>query len=1037
MDGVLTRRGLRLGVAMAAVAVCSAAAQAQTQVFAGKVTTAGQPLGGVNVGIPEIGAGAITSVDGKYTFSVDAGKYKGRSVTVVVRFIGYKPQRSTIVLNGGRSEKDYDLEKDVLNLEQVVTTGVSDATSQKKTAFAVAVVDATAIKDAPALSPIGSLAGKVAGASVATTSGSPGAEPAIRLRSATSLAGTQDPLVIVDGTITRLGLADINSQDIDRVEVIKGAAASSLYGSDAANGVIQIFTKRGANLAEGQTNFTFRTEYGQNYLPKKVGLNTSTAFQLDPANTTGLSKGFKLDANGQRISEADDISDNAYPFVYDALGAVFKPGASMSNYLSVGQRRGATNYNVSFQNVQETGVLTMLKGYSRQNFRMNVDHAITDNLNVSTGMFYGRSHADQTDEGGLFFGIRFLEPNIDISANAADGTPYNPVIRQPPSSGNLSNPLYRLANQKVSNDRDRFTGTVKLNYRPFEWLTAEGNFNYDQSSTNFKQFTPIGYTGSTGGKGTGGLYQGLGSNRSFNTGATLTATKQFFDWLNNTTKLAMVYEDQTGNSVGMQATKLTVTGVTEFGAAAQDPSYPNFPSSSTITIRNRNLFAITTFDIKDRYIVDGLVRQDESSLFGAKERKALYTRASLAYRFTEDFKIPGIDEGKVRISYGTAGLRPPFEAQYEVFSVAGGSPSKVTLGNPNLKPAFSKETEAGFNLNFLKKYTFEYSFSDKVTSDQIMQVPMSSASGYRNTWTNAATLAGTTHEFAFGAVLASTKDLFWRLNITGDRTRSKITALNVGPYLTGPSGGGGNTAIFRVAPNQTFGVIYGSTWIRTAEQLATNIANGKLTGTAADYKVNELGYYVANSAYGTKLERPLKYYNKDGNALMAIGDVNPDFTLGLNNTIQWKGLSLTTVFTWQKGGDIYNYTRQWPYNELRDVDFDQRNVPAAQRKPQGFFQAFYNNFDPNSKFVEDGSFIRLRELALNYQLPKSVVKAAQLAGFETARLGIVGRNLWTNTKYTGYDPDVAGPGGNPFGYRVDYFTYPAYRTFTVMLELGY
>ncbi len=1034
MDGVLIRRPLRLAAVLTALACIAGSAQAQTEVFSGRVTSAGQPLGGASVGIPEIGAGTITTVDGKYSFTVDVSKYGGRAVNLVVRFIGYKPKRLPITIAPGRVEKDYDLDKDVLSLDQIVVTGVSDATSQKKTAFAVSVVDASALKETPSITPLGGQAGKVAGASVTTTSGSPGAEPAIRLRSATSLAGRQDPLVIVDGTITRLGLADINSQDIERVEVIKGAAASSLYGSDAANGVIQIFTKRGANLAEGQTNFTFRNEYGQSYLPRRVGLNTSTAFQLDPTSTTG----FKLDGNGQRISEADDISDNGYPKVFDALSQVFKPGATMSNYISVGHRKGATNFNASVQNIQETGVLDLLQGYNRQNFRINVDQELNPKLTLNTGMFYGRSHADQTNEGSLFFGIRFLEPNIDITAPNKDGSPYNAVIRQPPSSGNVSNPLYRLNNQKVTNDRDRFTGIIKLNYRPFEWLTAEGNFNYDQSTANGKTFTPIGFLGSTGGKGPGSITQEFGSNKSFNTGATLTAVRRLGNWLTNTTKLATVYEDQSANVLGVRAQKLTVSGVTEFGAAAQDPDAPNLPNSNTVTIRNRNLFAITTFDIKDRYIVDGLVRQDESSLFGAKERKATYTRASAAYRFSEDFKIPGIDEGKIRVSYGTAGLRPPFEAQYEVFSVAGGSPSKVTLGNPNLKPAFSKETEAGFNINFLKNYTIEYSYSKKTTSDQILQVPTSAASGYRNTWVNAATLDGNTHEVAFGAVLASSKDFFWRLNVTGDRTRSTITALNVGPYLAGPDGADGNTRIFRVAAGQTFGVIFGSDWIRTPEQLATNIANKTLSGTAADYRLNELGYYVANTAYGTRNERPLKYFDENGVSLRAIGDVNPDFTMGFSNTIQWKGVSFNGVVTWQQGGNVYNYTRQWPYNELRDADFDQRGVPAGQQKAQGFFQAFYNNFDPNSRFVEDGGFVRLRELSVNYQIPKALVKAARLTGFETARLGIVGRNLWTRTKYSGYDPDVSGPGGgNPFGYKVDYFTYPAYRTFTLMLELGY
>jgi hypothetical protein len=306
---------------------------------------------------------------------------------------------------------------------------------------------------------------------------------------------------------------------------------------------------------------------------------------------------------------------------------------------------------------------------------------------------------------------------------------------------------------------------------------------------------------------------------------------------------------------------------------------------------------------------------------------------------------------------------------------------------------------------------------------------------------NAATLQGNTHELAFGAVLASSRDFFWKLNVTADRTRARITQLSVAPFLTGPENNGGeNTRIFRVAEGETFGIIYGSDWIRSPEQLATNIANGRLTGAASDYRLNELGYYVGNSVYGTKDERPIKFYDASNNSLLAIGDVNPDFTMGFANSMQYKGLSLNGVVTWQKGGQVFNKTRQWPYNELRDTDFDQRDVPVAERKPQGFFQAFYNNFDPNTRFIEDGGFVRLRELAVNYQLPKSFIRAAHLSVFETARIGIVGRNLLTFTKYSGYDPDVTGAvsnSNNPFGYRIDYFSYPAYRTFTLMFELGY
>ena len=1029
MTRVWTRVPLQTLNAFVAVALTAAVAIAQSVVFSGQVNSAGQPLGGATVGIVELGVGVTTAVDGRYNFTVNIAQNAGRSVTLRVRAIGYTPKQAPVTLAAGRVDKDFELLKDILNLDQIVVTGVGDATSQKKTAFSVGVVDATQIKEAPASSPGGMLQGRVAGASVVTVSGQPGAAPAIRLRSSTSLTGSSDPLIIVDGTISRLTLADINTEDVERMEVIKGAAASSLYGSDAANGVVQIFTKRGAQLAEGQTIFTFRNEYGQSYLPRKVPGNMSHNYQLDGTGN------FIRDLNGNRIPEANLVSDNAYPEYFDQLGQVFKPGSFMTNYIAVGQKRGSTNYNLSFHNSQEGGVLGLLDGFGRQNFRMNIDQALSDQVTVSAGSFYGRSHSDEGENANIFFGLRFLEPNVDLSAPNVDGSPYNAVIKQPPLSGNVVNPLYTLYNAPVTNDRDRFNGTFKLTYKPLTWLTAEGNVNYEQSANMYKEFTPRGFLNSSGAASTGNLYQSSTTDRGSNLGATLTAVRET-KWFTNTTKLAYVLEDQTRANVNVYSSALTVNRVPEFSAA--DPAETLIPGSRSVTIRNQNIFAITTFDIKDKYIFDALIRRDESSLFGADNRAAMYNRVSAVWRVSEDFTLPGIDELKLRGSFGTAGLRPVFEAQYEIYALAGGLPKGVTLGNSSLKPAFSKETEVGFNVNFLTNYTFEYSLSNKATSDQIMRVPLSAASGFQDRWDNAGTLEGTTHEFALGAVLLSRGDMFWRLNVTADQTTQEITKLDVEPFLAGPNG---NTQLFRVAAGQKFGVIYGERWIRTATQLDQTIAAGRLPGVAADYRLNEEGFYVSNAAFRTTGERPLKAYMGTpaaNTSLQVIGDVNPAMNLAFNSTFQWKGLSVNALVTSVQGGDIYNYTRQWPFNEQRDPVYDQRGVtdPLA-RKPTGYYQAFYNNFDASDYFVEDGSYIRLRELAVNWQLPKEWVGKIPALNFETARVGLVGRNLWTSTNYSGYDPDVTGPSGNPFTYRVDYFTYPQYRTFTLMIELGF
>ena len=1043
--------------------VAATALQAQSVTFTGKVTSqGGQPLAGANVGITELGVGGVAAIDGRYTFTIDQSRIQGRTLNVVARFIGYKPKRLPVTVQQptGRIEHDFVLERDVLNLEEVVVTGTSAATEQKKTPFQVSVVDNTQIKETPAVSPVASLDGKIPGASVITTSGQPGSEPAIRLRSATSLTGRQDPLIIVDGTITRLGLADVNSEDIDRIEIIKGAAASSLYGSDAANGVIQIFTKRGASLGEGQTTFTFRNELGQSNLPSFLPTNEHNPYQVTTDASGKVT--FVHDANGNRITKPDAIADSPYPVTYDQMNLVFRPGNFLTNYVSVGQRRGSTNLNASFQNTHDQGVLTKVHGYYRQNMRVNVDQALTDKIDFGVGAFYARSTADAPDATGIFFGMRFLEPNVRLDSVIATGPytgQYNPNIKQPPLSGNVQNPLYVLQQVQTNNARDRFTGTFKTNYRLATWLTFDGNIGYDESGNNYKSFTPLGYSNSSGNRGAGSLFEQTTSDRSYNVTLTGTANNTW-GAIHNITKAAFLYEDQTNQFVSVNAPALTVTGVPEFSAAKLgDVGNQIGPGSRTETIRARDEFLVSTFEIKDRYILDGLIRRDQSSLFGSNERDQTYNRVSAAWRPTQDFHIPFVDEMKLRASHGTAGLRPPFTAQYEVFSVASGVPEKISLGNKNLRPAFSSEDELGVDMN-RGNYSFEYSYSKKRTTDEIIKVPLSSASGYQTQWQNAGTLAGTSHEAALGAVLLSKADYFFRLNITADRTRSKIEALSVAPFLIGPSEGTTNTQIFRVAPGEPLGIIYGSKWIQNADQLAATIKAGKLTGTAADYVLNEEGYYVAKGSYHTVNEVPLKAYSclntdcSSSTANVQIGDVNPDFNMGFNGNLQWKAVTANATLTWVRGGNIYNYTRQWPFNELRDPVMDQSSKPSAGtcpalsadpncpfktgKKPTTYYSAFYNNFDPNSYFVEDGGYWRLRELAVNYTLPSKLVEKLPSGNFHSARLGIVGRNLWTHTKYSGYDPDVTGPGGgNPFAYRVDYFTYPAYRTFTAMLELGF
>ncbi len=1078
------------GILAALVCTAFSEAHAQAAVITGKVTgRQGEALGGAIVAIDELGAAVATTTTGGYTLTVAAEKVKGQTVTLRGRYIGYSAATKQITLTPGTQTQDLELKSDPMTLDAVVVTGLAEATERKNLTIAAASVDASQLQQAPGVTALGALEGKVAGVRLIDANGSPGGEPTIRLRAATSLATpsacssqpcpateSSGPLIIVDGTITRHGLADINSQDIDHVEVVKGAAASSLYGSDAANGVVQIFTRRGSRIADGQLVVNVRNEYGQSFRPKSIPVALAHPYLIDTVGTytdalgNTVTNGDFVTSSGNLVPEtaqpslkADHIADSPYRGfglpVYDPQASMLTHGRFYTNYVSIGQRRGNTNYNISFENTKQEGILIELKGYGRQNFRVNVDQALTPRLDLAVGGFYGSSNNNQVAQGpgAPFFSVTFIEPYIDLFAPNPDGTPYAAQI--PHLLPNASNPLYTLANEHINTDRSRVTGYGKATYRVLDWLSFEGNYNFDRESSSFTDETPKNFLNSHGDPTSGGLVRIDSAGRTLNAGMTLTSVRSFrlgSSDIRNTTKVAYIYEDQIANSFTLSASKFTVLAVPEFTAV---DNAQLSPGSSNVTIRNKNVYAVTGFNIKDRYLFDGLVRRDGSSLFGTDSRWQTYYRVSGAYRITQDVHIPGIDELKIRGSYGTAGLRPQFDAQYETFAVVGGVPVKQTLGNRDLKPAHSAETEIGANIDFLGRFVAEYSYSRKETRDEILLVPLSSSTGYLNQWQNAGTLLGNTHELSLGWIIADKPEMSWQLNIAADRTRQKITQLSTAPFLVGPSYAGNNdvTRMFRIAPGETYGVIYGTKIVRSFAELCQDPAKQAAgcgagqTYDPANYVVNEDGYLVSRTVYHTVNETYIPFVDAQGHKVVQIGDVNPDFNASFTTNFRYKGFSAYALLDWVQGGNIYNATRQWPFFENRDRLVDQSSKPNADcvgttdpkhcpystgKKPIEYYQALYNGINPVDFFVEPGTYVKLKELNVGYTFSRNQLKSLRL-GVSSMRVGVIGRNLLTFTKYSGYDPEVAGLSGDPYSFRIDGFSYPNFRTFTGFLEINF
>lgn len=1066
--------GRRVSAALVAGTIFSvlpSLALAQNQaVITGRVTSnRGEPIAGASVIVNSTNHGGSTNTNGVYTITVAAPAAHGQAVTLTARALGFKPVSKAANLTIGSQEQNFQLAQDPLRLEELVTTGVSEATNTKLLTFSVGTASEAQLQAAPAVSALGALQGKVAGVTLYQSNGMPGTAPMIKLRGATSISGSQDPLVIIDGTITNYSLSDIASEDIERVEVVKGAAASALYGSNAANGVIQIFTRRGKNLPEGKLQVTSRFEFGQSKIVGRPATTLHHPYVLNPDGS------FFRDAAGDRVfystcdatvhavpggcpASTADIQDKDYPNISNTQDLLYNSGQFWTGYGSIGQNRGRTNFNVSFQHTTQQGSVFNVNGMKRQNYRVNLDQVISDKMDFSVNSFYARSNNEEPSNGGdagPFFAIAFLEPHVDAEECCnPDGSPYKAKIEY---RSNATNPLYELFSVQRNRIRSRFSGGMRLRYRPFSWMSAEGNFNFDELSSEWKEAEPVQFFDQDGSPNPGNFERENINNRSYNSGVTVTG-----NWLmkgsgltNNlgvTLKGAFSYEDQYDRYFYASAAKYLVKQVPEFPGT--DPAGQR-ANSFEEAIRTQNAFGVGTFSFDDKVILDGLIRRDGSSLFGPDARWATYWRASGAVRVPQLLGWNSPEEFRLRASYGTAGLRPIYRAQYEILTAVGGTFVKDQLGNRNLKPAKSKEFEVGANLGlFGGRVTLEYNYSNKTTSDQLINAPLLAFTGFQSQWQNVGSLNAKTHELAVGIQAINSRDVSLQFNITGDRTRELVTDWPLPDQAFG--GDAQDWGGFVYAQGVKLGQMRGQKWVHKIDDLYLDPAKKALNGAGqtwdpALYEVNFDGYVVQKAQRGTNAERPIALVQcvdpdpaacVTGAATTNIFDIGvgaPDFRLAVNPAFSFKRFSMTGLLDWSQGGQIYNATAHWGMQDCADLKCDQSAKPADQRIAEAFYQSgLYNGASSNEAFVESASYVKLRELTVNYTFNRNEVSKIGLGRFlSEVRVGIIGRNLLKWDKYSGIDPEVAPQGQDAFKVRADWFQYPPFRTFTGFVEIAF
>jgi TonB-linked SusC/RagA family outer membrane protein len=1072
-----------------ALSAAEVSAQGQTQ--SGTVTgrvleeATGRALVGVEVSVIGTRLATVTDEAGRFLFvNVPAGTQEVR-----VQLIGYgQTTQSVTVAAGQTATANFTLRATAIALEQVVVTGTVGATQRAKLPIVVDQIRAADLP-VPAVSAGGAIQGKVAGATVTTGTGRPGAAPVILLRGPTSINASgrsQEPLYIVDGVILSSSMVDFDALDIETIEVVKGAAGASLYGSRAQAGVINITTRRGASVPTDQVRYTFRTEYGQNRIGSTPDALFGQVHQFQVqdgrfvSGTTQCPSILECPGSpnlaGQRRGTGTANTWNTFaiePFpgpIYDQVNRFFRTGVFTQNYLSAEGRAGATNFNVSYSNLKDTGIMRGQDGFDRHNFRLNLDQAVRNDVTVSASAFYSLSDQSAFPEtsGNPVFNLTRVPAGVNLFACEHDvnleciNDPTRLRLLTDPFSREAGNPLYEVLNRDYVANRGRFIGNANVNYRPLNWLTLDGNMSYDRFDYEETDIIPKGFRTVTANASVnqGYLSRFVQRTEGLNGSLTASAAHQLTPNISNRTQFRYLFESRELMTTDLFGSQFAVAEVYTFGNTDRTRLSAG---SSSAPIRADGYFAITNFDIHDRYIVDALVRNDGSSLFGADQRRQWYYRLAGAWRMGEEpwFNLGGIDEFKLRYSYGTAGGRPNFSAQYETYTISAGAPVPVALGNRDLRPEFTREHEAGFDAAFLgNRLLASLTYADALTTDQILQIPLPAYQGFGSQWRNAGALASNTWEASLDARLLQTRDLTWTARVLYDRTRQHITELNVPPYTTGVAGQG-LEAVFYVRPGEPLGQFYGL-------QVATSCAHLPVGLDCGQFATNSDGLLVwvgsgslDNPQWGTQAPadftiggaRPMWGVPVAGECEDAIsgnrttfcplGKGLPDYKVSFSSNLNWRGFGIYGLLDSWQGFQVYNQPLQWAiFKDLGGI-MDQTGVPENLQKPVGYYGTLYNvsGLRANSFFVEDGSFVKLRELNLRYRLAgETLERLPGLSTFSAMTFNVIGRNLATWTNYRGFDPEV-GRGGGQTGSaalaRVEGYQYPPFRTWTFSLDLNF
>jgi len=979
----------------------------------------GEPLIGVTIQVQNTGRGVATDTNGEYEIQLS-----GTSATLVFSYVGY--QTKTFEVDANTGTLNVTLRQDVAELGEVVVSGLGTTVKRQNLANSVSSISSAELTGrSPAQTLSSNLYGKIPGAEISANSGAPGGGISIRLRGVTSINGASQPLYIVDGiyynnddipngsnAVTAAAgggsasnqdnpvnrIADLNPEDIESIEILKGASAAAIYGQRASGGVVIIRTKRGSS---GRPQFSLSQRVGFTTIQNKLGMRDFTA---DEAEASFGPTGRTLFLEAQAQDRFIDYEEEMYG----------QEGLLSKTTLSTSFGNENTSFFVSGSLQDDEGIIPTT-GYEKHSIRANMDHQFSQDLSVAVSSNYVHSEAfrglTNNDNSGTTFGVAMTAtPNfIDLRPDDAGNYPDHPF--------NTSNPLQTRDLFSNGEFVDRVSTSVQVDYNiwqnPSDILTFTFNGGIDFFSQNNKLIFPseLQFERISGSPGTliETATDNLNTNTSailvhtFTTGENLTLTSQagYTSFNNDQNRILTVANNILGTQTNVdQAIELNV-------------------DQTKIFQRDRGFFLQEEANFDDTYILTAGLRLDKSDRNGNVDKFYLYPKASLAWNISNEsfWTSETIENLKFRVAFGQTGNLSTFGAKFTSLGPAniaglGGVYIGATRGVEDLKPERQTEIEAGIDASLASGFaSLEVTVYHKGIEDMLLRREIEPSTGFDFESFNSGSMWNRGVEVGLNLLPVNNSNFRWSSSINFWTNWSEVTDLPVPPFDV--SGGGFGTTLgqYRIEEGKSATQIVGS-----------------------DPAVDDNGNLVTDG---------------DGNPVIVtkkLGDGQADFQMSFSNDIRlFKNWSLNFLLHWKKGGDNLNLTELLFDLNGTTNDYDDTDLEIADFRLEA---AGLDGTETNavkrlsllglsaSQFVQDASYLRMREIGLYFDVPVSTVSSIS-SGIRGIRLGVSATNLFTITPYGSYDPEVSNFGNQPIGRGVEVTPFPSAKQFYAHFNIDF